>query len=1023
MKLYVHWDAEEPFTKVIKIDDSKAVLELRDACWEFLITRLPEIAASGPDSLRLTSANRRPLSLTSRLSDALSNGDDVFYQVFSPATQAAGPQASVHSTARASAGSVATSAVTAAAAASMPKNSNVPSLTASPSSPAGQDASQGINTAATPSLPTGPQAGGQTQGRPVSLAASAQGGGRSKPNGQELVGDASASESLAPVVHALWLQADGLVAQMHYRGAGEVLQQALLLVPEPSSPTHIATLLRLARLWLSVGNAGTAVQWALRAAKSRPEDPEVLELAGDCLREGGHPREAALQYQSALEALQEAEGKEEGRSPQAAIANESPQVLRLRLSLAACLAVLPGSIMPPYDNQDVAASLVMAVLERDQGHWDAQRLYARMALDRGLREDALKVALRLVVARPKHSGAKALLAECLQDEASCLMLYEELGLKFPDQQPGAVGPAADSSDSSSSGGNSSTAAALAFVATAVKDFGKVDACIALLHRAVRLDPANPSYCLNLVHALELRQDLQAAVEEGRSYCRRCGSRLAGRPLRDVDELLSCLPELHNPLELTWYTAPSLWGSEVQPQRQTQEPPSGAVKESRRGDGSGDHDGGAHQTPGKQPDDSVCGGNKSTDISPTTSPTGHAPVKVSYNANQLDELALLFTMAKLLFVGGALSVASKLCELLEPLRSASAVELHTTLVRNEAAYFGCVTQLLKDYPPPAVRSRIPHPPAATAVTASEASPSDSSPSPLYLCGDSHCLSAAWRIVTLRGEQRVLRPLLVTGCKVWHLRPTSEFYPKKQFEASMDLLPDGAQVILVLGEIDCREGLLLAVQKGKYASVAQGIEATVDIYLDVLRHMILKRRMEVFVHPVPPVLNETRAVVVPFTAALRKAVAAARETDPALRQRLHYLDFFDQLLLPRSQQLGAAAAGIRNTTTISHTAIVSNAGAAEGVGATAGTATASGSAGAALDVASARYTVCGSQSKMLSASAREHGPEGKEEQEAATPAGTTAAATAGWILRPELAFDGTHLAPTYVTVLNTKISEIP
>ncbi|GIL81406.1 hypothetical protein Vretimale_1051 [Volvox reticuliferus] len=619
MKLYVHWDAEQPFTKVVKIDDIKAVSELREVCWELLITHLPELAATGPDSLRLIGANRRNLSLTSRLSDVLANGDDVFYQVISPATQAAGPPASVHGTSSTSA--VATSAVTGAAEDALTKGI-LTSLTASPASPAGQDASRGLDTAAIPSLPTGPQAGGQIQGSPVSTSWSAQDGGQYKPKGQELIGDASASEPLAPVVHALWLQADELIARMHYRGAGEVLKQALLLVPEPSSPTHVATLLRLARLWLSAGNAGTAVQWALRAAKHRPEDPEVLELAGDCLREGGHPREAALQYQSALDALQEAEGKGEE--------DWGPQFLRLRLSLAACLAVLPGSIMPPYDNQDVAASLVMAVLERDQGHWDAQRLYARMALDRGLREDALKVALRLVVARPKHSGAKALLAECLQDEASCLMLYDELGLRFPDKQPGAAGTAGHSPDSissSSSSGNSSTAAALAFVATAVKDFGKVDACIALLHRAVQLDPANPSYCLNLVHALELRQDLQAAAEAGRDYCCRCGSRLAGRSLVDVGELLSSLPELRNPLQLTWYTAPPLWGSEQQ-RRQNQVPPPGAAEESCRGDGSGGDDGGPQHGGGRRSDDSARGGNKSTGHS-TAAATGHTPVKAGF----------------------------------------------------------------------------------------------------------------------------------------------------------------------------------------------------------------------------------------------------------------------------------------------------------------------------------------------------------------------------------------------------------
>lgn len=81
-------------------------------------------------------------------------------------------------------------------------------------------------------------------------------------------------------------------------------------------------------------------------------------------------------------------------------------------------------------------------------------------------------------------------------------------------------------------------------------------------------------------------------------------------------------------------------------------------------------------------------------------------------------------------------------------------------------------------------------------------------------------AGWRYVRLRGQWRLLRPLLVTGCKVWHVRPASRFYPKVQFFETLAALRDGAQVVMLLGEIDCREGLLLAVQKCKVSGSAAG-----------------------------------------------------------------------------------------------------------------------------------------------------------------------------------------------------------
>ena len=79
----------------------------------------------------------------------------------------------------------------------------------------------------------------------------------------------------------------------------------------------------------------------------------------------------------------------------------------------------------------------------------------------------------------------------------------------------------------------------------------------------------------------------------------------------------------------------------------------------------------------------------------------------------------------------------------------------------------------------------------------------------------------------------------------------------------------QVVMLFGEIDCREGLLLAVEKCKYDSLEEGIDATLEIYLEALKQL-LSRGMELFVHPIPPVLNETRHIVLPFNTRLKEKV---------------------------------------------------------------------------------------------------------------------------------------------------------
>ena len=117
-----------------------------------------------------------------------------------------------------------------------------------------------------------------------------------------------------------------------------------------------------------------------------------------------------------------------------------------------------------------------------------------------------------------------------------------------------------------------------------------------------------------------------------------------------------------------------------------------------------------------------GSNTSSGSGSGPSSSSRGVKKVEYSADQLDTLALSFTVVKALFLGGALPQAAKLCQLLAPAVAASNIPLHLTLIRNEAAYYGCLQQLLE---------LAPRYPLGDAPELQ----------PLYLCGDSHCLSGA------------------------------------------------------------------------------------------------------------------------------------------------------------------------------------------------------------------------------------------------------------------------------------------
>eukprot|EP01114_Cavostelium_apophysatum_P020245 TRINITY_DN673_c0_g1_i1.p1 TRINITY_DN673_c0_g1~~TRINITY_DN673_c0_g1_i1.p1 ORF type:complete len:210 (+),score=50.56 TRINITY_DN673_c0_g1_i1:48-677(+) len=167
------------------------------------------------------------------------------------------------------------------------------------------------------------------------------------------------------------------------------------------------------------------------------------------------------------------------------------------------------------------------------------------------------------------------------------------------------------------------------------------------------------------------------------------------------------------------------------------------------------------------------------------------------------------------------------------------------------------------------------------------PVDMKLKPIYMAGDSHSLSPAWKVIRFRGEPRLLRPALVTGLKAWHLRSESKFFPKNNFWNVIKTIPDGSDVIFMFGEIDCREGLLISVEKCRYKDLDEGAEFSVKIYVDIMLKLAEKRGFTIFVHPIIPVLNETRRVVKIFNAILMQHVIKTGG-------KLRWLDFFDQLL---------------------------------------------------------------------------------------------------------------------------------
>ncbi|KAA0171664.1 hypothetical protein FNF28_00597 [Cafeteria roenbergensis] len=265
-------------------------------------------------------------------------------------------------------------------------------------------------------------------------------------------------------------------------------------------------------------------------------------------------------------------------------------------------------------------------------------------------------------------------------------------------------------------------------------------------------------------------------------------------------------------------------------------------------------------------------------------------------------------------------------------------------RNEAAYYCCVAQCLGTLQ----RGRddaagtAPRPPAAAgAAAATTARPGlgtslslrgEASTGPatvVHVLGDSHVMSPSWHRVQLPSSllpsssasssssssssspgaaasaetaaatanaTALLVPALTTGIKAWHLRPASVFYPRVHFEAVAGALPTGSTLLCCIGEIDCREGVLLAVEKRRYKDVESGLRKVATILAARLGRLAAERDLTILIQPAAPVLDPTRPIVVAFNAKLQPAIAAEQERLGSQRAagRLVWLDYLPRML---------------------------------------------------------------------------------------------------------------------------------
>lgn len=123
--------------------------------------------------------------------------------------------------------------------------------------------------------------------------------------------------------------------------------------------------------------------------------------------------------------------------------------------------------------------------------------------------------------------------------------------------------------------------------------------------------------------------------------------------------------------------------------------------------------------------------------------------------------------------------------------------------------------------------------------------------LYVVGESHSLSAHGVVVSYDGREMNCTAEWIEGCKQWHLGNNKPNKFKYKFERTLEVLPRGSIILLLIGEIDCRpdEGIIRAWKKSKGKSLENVVKDTVVPYVLYVAKVAAKFGHRVIVGGIP------------------------------------------------------------------------------------------------------------------------------------------------------------------------------
>jgi len=132
--------------------------------------------------------------------------------------------------------------------------------------------------------------------------------------------------------------------------------------------------------------------------------------------------------------------------------------------------------------------------------------------------------------------------------------------------------------------------------------------------------------------------------------------------------------------------------------------------------------------------------------------------------------------------------------------------------------------------------------------------------LYVIGESHALISHRLRVQSSGSDYLCKSLLIQGCKQWDLGNTIRNKYKTKFESIFRSLQKSSEVLLAIGEIDCRldSGIIKHRNKFPEKNIAELVSTTVENYLNYIYKINSCYKHKIIMQGVPCPNIETKNI---------------------------------------------------------------------------------------------------------------------------------------------------------------------